>query len=113
MSSGVPRRPAAEAVIIDRMLSPSGEASSSWPIGHDGEALYRQLTGPQHDAVMQRLQQGTDAGQIRADADLEAVADALIGSILYRVLARPATTDETLGHLDGLIDALITGVRKP
>ena len=78
---------------------------------HDGEALYRQLTGPQHDAVVHRLQQGRDAGQIRGDADLEAVADALIGSILYRVLARPATTGEPAGHFGGLIDALITGMQ--
>ena len=31
------------------------------------------------------------AGQVRADTDVEAVADALIGAILYRVLARPTT----------------------
>jgi AcrR family transcriptional regulator len=78
----------------------------------DGEALYRQLTGPQHDAVMQRLQQGADAGQIRADADLEAVADAIIGTILYRALAPRPTTGETVGRFDGLIDALIAGVRR-
>jgi AcrR family transcriptional regulator len=78
---------------------------------HAGEALYRQLTGPQHDAVIQRLRRGTDAGQIRADADLEAVADALIGTILYRVLTRP-TTGEPVGHFDGLIDVLIAGVQS-
>ena len=77
----------------------------------DGQALYRQLTGPQHDAVMQRLRQGIDAGQVRADTDVEAVADALIGTILYRVLARPTTTGDTTRHADGLIDALIAGVR--
>lgn len=77
----------------------------------DGEALYRQLTGPQHDAVMQRLRLGIDAGQVRTDADVEAVADALIGTILYRVLAHPTTTGDTTRHADGLIDALIAGVR--
>lgn len=77
----------------------------------DGEALYRQLTGPQHDAVMQRLQKGIAAGQVRADTDVEAVADALIGTILYRVLARPVTTREAVRHFDGLIDALIGGVQ--
>lgn len=77
----------------------------------DGEALYRQLTGPQHDAVMHRLRLGIDAGQVRTDADVEAVADALIGTILYRVLARPTTTGDTTQHADGLIDALIAGLR--
>jgi hypothetical protein len=39
------------------------------------------------------------------------VADALIGTIVYRVLARPTTTGGTTRHADGLIDALIAGVR--
>jgi AcrR family transcriptional regulator len=77
----------------------------------DGQDLYRQLTGPQHDAVMLRLRQGIDAGQVRADTDVEAVADALIGTILYRILARPTATGDTTRHADGLIDALIAGVR--
>ena len=77
----------------------------------DGEALYRQLTGPQHNAVMQRLRLAIDAGQVRADTDVEAVADALIGTIVYRVLARPTTTGDAARHADGLIDALIAGVR--
>jgi AcrR family transcriptional regulator len=78
---------------------------------HAGEALYSQLTGPQHDAVVQRLQQGVDAGQVRVDTDVEAVADAIIGATLYRVLARPATRGETVQRFDGLIDALIAGLR--
>jgi AcrR family transcriptional regulator len=80
---------------------------------HDGEALYRQLTGPQHQVVIQRLQVGVDAGAVRADADLEAVADAVIGAILYRVVARSSTTDETVGHFDGLVDALVVGLSQP
>jgi AcrR family transcriptional regulator len=77
----------------------------------DGEALYRQLTGPAHDAVVRRLRGGIAAGQLRADADVEAVADALIGSILYRMLARPTAADETVRRHGGLVDALIEGVR--
>jgi AcrR family transcriptional regulator len=80
---------------------------------HDGEALYRQLTGPQHEAVIQRLQRGVDAGVVRAEVDLEAVADAVIGAILYRVVSRSSTTDETLGHFDGLVDALVVGLSRP
>jgi AcrR family transcriptional regulator len=80
---------------------------------HDGEALYRQLTGPQHEAVIQRLQAGVDAGGVRDDVDLEAVADAVIGAILYRVVSRSSTADETLGHFDGLVDALVDGLSPP
>jgi hypothetical protein len=78
---------------------------------HDGEALYRQLTGPQHRAVIRRLQHGSDVGQIRRDADLEAVADALIGAVLYRTLTRTATAGDDVQHFDGLIDVLITGMQ--
>jgi Tetracyclin repressor-like, C-terminal domain len=80
---------------------------------HDGDALYRQLTGPQHEAVIQRLQKGVDAGVVRAEVDLEAVADAVIGAILYRVISRSSSTDETLGHFDGLVDALVGGLSRP
>lgn len=74
----------------------------------DGEALYRQLTGPQRDAVLQRLRNGADAGQIRPDADLAAAADAIIGSILYRELAHPAGSGGA--GFDGLVDVLIGGL---
>ena len=76
----------------------------------DGEALYRQLTGPQHEAVMQRLRRAVNAGQIRADVDVEAVADAVIGTILYRVFAHGTRGGETVSRFDGLIDALVGGL---
>lgn len=75
----------------------------------DGEALYRQLTGPQYDAVLQRLRSSAEAGQIRADADLTAVADAIIGTILYRELAQQGASPR-VGRFDGLVDVLIGGV---
>ncbi|MEO3758923.1 TetR/AcrR family transcriptional regulator [Mycobacterium sp. B14F4] len=74
----------------------------------DGEALYRQLTGPQRDAVLQRLRSSADAGQIRRDADLAGVADAIIGTILYRELARQGDSDNA--GFDGLVDVLIGGL---
>jgi AcrR family transcriptional regulator len=76
----------------------------------DGDALYRELTGPQYDGIVQRLRQGVDAHQIRADADLEAVADALVGATLYRMLAHSAMTKESHQRFDGLVDALLTGL---
>lgn len=77
----------------------------------DGDALYQELTGPQYDAIVQRLQQAVDAGEIRADADLEAVADALVGATLYRMLAHTAMATEHSRRSDGLVDALIVGLR--
>jgi AcrR family transcriptional regulator len=74
----------------------------------DGETLYRQLTGPQHEAIRERFRRGVQAGQVRADADLEAAAEAVIGVTLYRMLT-PGDPDR---RFDGLIDVLIAGIRR-
>jgi AcrR family transcriptional regulator len=76
----------------------------------DGVALYQQLSAPQRDGVLTRLRIALQDGQIRADADLHAVADALIGTLLLHALThhgsgRPARA----GRFDGLLDALLTG----
>jgi AcrR family transcriptional regulator len=76
----------------------------------DGEALYRQLTAPQHDAVVRRLHQGLASRQIRDDVNTEAVADAIIGAYLYRLLSYASPVGETMDHVDGLIDALVVGI---
>ena len=76
----------------------------------DGQALYRQLTGPQHEAVMQRLRRAVDAGQIRVGVDVEAVADAVIGTILYRVFAHGTPGSEAVSRFDGLVEALVGGL---
>jgi AcrR family transcriptional regulator len=76
----------------------------------DGAALYSQLTGPQYEAVLARLRAGAEAGQIRADADLEAVADAIIGTILYRELAQADARRRRSDPFDGLVDVLIGGL---
>ena len=77
----------------------------------DGDALYRELTGPQYEAVVHRLQHGVDGGQVRADADLEAGADALVGATLYRMLAHTAMAAEMSQRFDGLVDALMSGLQ--
>jgi AcrR family transcriptional regulator len=77
----------------------------------DGDALYDQLAGPHHDALVLRLHAAAQAGNIRKDADLEAVADAIIGATLYRILTHVRTVEETTKHFDGLVDALIGGLR--
>lgn len=76
----------------------------------DRDTLYRQLTGPVHDAVKLRLQQGISQGQIRADADIEAAADALIGAPLYRILSATTAATKMARHCNGVIDTLMTGL---
>ncbi|WP_310784557.1 TetR/AcrR family transcriptional regulator [Mycobacterium sp. Z3061] len=76
----------------------------------DRDSLYRQLTGRVHHAVQDRLTKGIALGQIQASADIEAVADALIGAILYRILSATTPVSETLDRYDGLIDTLTSGL---
>lgn len=77
----------------------------------DGDALYDQLAEPHHDALRRRLRAAAQDGDIRADADLDAVADAIIGATLYRILTHVRTVEETARRFDGLIDALMLGLR--
>jgi AcrR family transcriptional regulator len=77
----------------------------------DGDALYSQLAGPHHESLLRRLQAAAQAGDIRPDADREAVADAIIGATLYRILTHVRSVEETIKRFDGLIDALIRGLR--
>jgi AcrR family transcriptional regulator len=72
----------------------------------DGAALYQQLSVPQHAGLTTRLRQAVEDGQISADADLGAVADALIGTLLLHALAQPGPE----ARFDGLLDAMLYGV---
>ncbi|NUP24049.1 MAG: TetR/AcrR family transcriptional regulator [Streptomyces sp.] len=75
----------------------------------DAEVLYRQLTGPRHTALVERLRRAVDAGQVRADVDLDAVADAVTGALLYQLLTGNAAESERRSA--GLVDILLGGLR--
>jgi AcrR family transcriptional regulator len=72
----------------------------------DSDDLYSQLTGPQYEAVLSRLHAAVEAGQLRADVDMRGIADAMVGAVFYRALARP---DEHQSVPDSLLDVLIAG----
>ena len=76
----------------------------------DGAALYRQLSAPQHAGLMTRLCRAVEDGQIGAGADLDAVADALIGTLLFRALTQPGSGEGPRSRFDGLLDALCNGI---
>ncbi len=71
----------------------------------DAERLYTLLTGPQREALTRRLAGAAAQGQLRADADLGTVAEAIIGHLLYRQL-----TDTTHHSGSSLIDILVYGI---
>ena len=88
-----------------RALIAAAAASSA-----DGAALYQQLSAPQHAGLMTRLRQAVGAGQIRTETDLDAVADALIGTLLFHALTH--VSPGAKAQFDGLLDALLDGVRQ-
>ncbi|MCW2522401.1 MAG: transcriptional regulator, TetR family [Frankiales bacterium] len=77
----------------------------------DAERLYEKSVAPLRDNLLRRLSGAASAGQIRPDADLEAVADAIMGVALYRVLARSAPPPAAYG--DGLLAVLLRGIAAP
>src|ERR1700761_4356275 len=52
----------------------------------DGEDLYRQLSAPQLSGLTTRLRSAEEAGELRADTDVDAVATAIVGTMLFRAL---------------------------
>lgn len=78
----------------------------------DNEALYQQLSIPQHAGLVARLRRAAGDGHLQADADLASVANALIGTLLLRVLTGTPTGDPPATEFDGLLDALLDGAAR-
>ncbi|WP_405956815.1 TetR/AcrR family transcriptional regulator [Streptomyces phaeochromogenes] len=78
---------------------------------HDAESLYRDHTRAQYEAVVSCLRAGVTSGEFRADVDVEAVADALIGSVLYQLLTR--TSSVSPHRTEDLLVVLLAGLRTP
>lgn len=95
----------ANAALIRALIA----AAASKPV--DNEALYEQLSVPQHAGLMVRLRAAVDDATLRADADLDAIANALIGTLLLRVLSSPSQDSCPSTQFDGLLDAILHGVR--
>ncbi len=75
----------------------------------DNNALYERLSVPQHAGLMTRLRHAAEKGELRPQADLDAIAKALIGTLLLEVLARTATSGAVATRYDGLLDAILQG----
>ncbi|MFF2371257.1 TetR/AcrR family transcriptional regulator [Agromyces sp. NPDC058110] len=73
----------------------------------DASRLYAAFTGPGRRQLLSLLEAGVASGDLRADADLEAAADAILGAVLYTALARNPPQTE---HLDALADVLLSGL---
>lgn len=78
----------------------------------DGDDLYQQLSAPQLAGLMTRLRRAVQGGELSAGADLNAIAHALVGTMLFRALSHQVTGDFAGGSssFDGLLDAILHGV---
>lgn len=95
----------AESVALIRALTVAAAGNL-----HDRDILYRQLTGQFHDSLCHRLRAAIDVGQIRADADIVAAADALLGATLYRMLSVTTAEPEAVSRYKGLLNTLMNGL---
>jgi AcrR family transcriptional regulator len=88
-----------------RALVAAAAASSG-----DTEALYEQLSVPQRSGLVDRLRRAVDSGAVRADTDADAIANALMGTLLLQVMTSPVPSDDAAGRYAALVDALLSGV---
>lgn len=75
----------------------------------DNNALYERLSAPQHAGLMTRLRHAAEKGELRPEADLDAIATALIGILLLDVLTRTTTSAARETRYGGLLDAILQG----
>ena len=66
---------------------------------------------PAAAGLMTRLRRAVQMrASLRAEADLDAIAKALIGTLLLRVLNRTPPNSQPTTEFDGLLDAILVGV---
>ena len=88
-----------------RALVAAAAASSG-----DTEALYEQLSVPQRSGLVDRMRSAVKSGAVRADTDADAIANALMGTLLLQVMSSPVPSDDAAGRYGALVDALLSGV---
>ena len=71
--------------------------------------LYEQHMLPRRKAILTDVERGKAAGEFAAATNAEAVIDALIGALYYRLLVRFAPLTEPYG--DTLVDQVLRGAR--
>lgn len=70
----------------------------------DASRLYEKITGPFYLALIERLDAAKQVGQLRESVDSSAIADALIGSLLFRTLAGLPSSNSISAMADALLD---------
>jgi AcrR family transcriptional regulator len=74
----------------------------------DNGALHELLSAPQHAGLIARLQHATEDGELVASANLDAIANALVGSLLLQVLVGVRPDHRLTGLVDTLLDGALS-----
>jgi AcrR family transcriptional regulator len=69
----------------------------------DAIRLYEHIMRPTYESLVARLRQGQGAGQLSTAVSPESVADALLGTLLFRTLARLPMPETMAGIIDALL----------
>lgn len=69
----------------------------------DASRLYEHIMRPTYEPLVARLRRGQDAGQLSTAVSAESVADALLGTLLFRALARLPMPETMAGIIDALL----------
>ncbi|MFI9386983.1 TetR/AcrR family transcriptional regulator [Kutzneria sp. NPDC052558] len=91
------------AALIQALIAASAENPT------EAESLYGHLTSARRQALAGRLGAAVAKGQVRADADLDMIAQTLIGSVVMQLLHGHA--DRAREHAHGLLDVVLRGLR--
>jgi AcrR family transcriptional regulator len=74
----------------------------------DNGALHEMLSAPQHAGLIVRLQHATEDGHLVAGANLDAMANALVGSLLLQALVGVRPDHSLTGLIDTLLDGALS-----
>lgn len=72
--------------------------------------LYRRVTGPDRQAIIDRLEAARDAGRLRSVADVPVGVDAILGWVLMHLLSGAPLTDD---GIEALLDTVLGGLGNP
>jgi AcrR family transcriptional regulator len=107
-------RPVVRAIVAelaDPRLSATTRALTIETLSSEtlAEQVRDRLLRPQLDAVKARLRAGREAGQVRAEVDLDQAVELLIGPMYHRWMLRTGPlTDE---YADGIVDLAMAALR--
>ena len=73
------------------------------------QELYERHMLPRRQAIIDDVERGKAAGEFTSDTDPEAVIDAIVGALYYRLLVRFAPLTEPYGN--ALVDQVLRGAR--